>query len=191
MSPEQAEVARRIARAFLGIALARDTQEESARLLLRLAADGGDFRKTINLILSAVAGHKIAHDALHEIANRKRAKGEALIPKLETYLIVDSPKFRTRRARPVGTDVVRCAAIAGAVAALCEVNGFNRTRSRASVASGKAGECACSVVSEVLRERGTPTTEQAVEKIYEKWRDMAALLFFEGGVIPKAKSENK
>lgn len=192
MTPVQAEVARRIARAFLAVALAQnDTEAQSKKMLLGMAADGADLKKIVNLIAGARAGHTLAREALHEIANRKRLAGEFLLPELETYLVVHSPKFRSRRGRPVGTDFVRCAAIAGAVAALSEVNGFNRTRSRASVISGKANECACSVVADVLSERGLPETEQAVEKIYEKWRGMAAVLFFEGGVIPKLKSENK
>jgi len=145
----------------------------AADVLAKEAEEG--IRK---LIAYASEGNQLSHELLVEIADDLTDKHLSLPLSLQDYLI--RPSYAGKRGRPRGSDWVQNAAIAGAVLALTEVNGFNRTRNRFPAPGGKANrrETACSVVAAEAGRFGITKTASAVEKISERYRELAALPFF-------------
>ena len=128
----------------------------------------------------------MAHQALCALYFITQGKGHVPLP-LKIYMLEDAAKFMRPRGRQTGpVDWVRDSAIAAAVLMLSESNGISRTRKR----TREGGTSACSIVADVLRQFNILKTEEAVEKISEKHRGTAALLWFEGGKIP-SRSETK
>jgi hypothetical protein len=141
----------------------------------------------IELIVYASEGNRLSHELLEEIARDLNDKNMSLPLSLQNYII--SPTYVGQRGRPPGSDWLQSAAIAGAVLALTEINDFQWTNNRVPATGGKAEsrESACSVVAEEVRRFGIVKTAAAVEKITERFRGLAAVVFFPRGKISKKR----
>jgi hypothetical protein len=130
---------------------------------------------------SAKRGDPFAHEMVREIAAELSRSGKSLPLAVQRYMAVDAPAFKRRRGRPSGRNWFEGIAIARAVDAV-HAAGFPRSRSWSRDRSGDARLTACSIVSEVLKERfDIGKTPQAVEQDWKEYRKRAAI-FFTGGI---------
>jgi hypothetical protein len=197
MTPEEAH---KVAHGFLAVALAcgRDTAAEArnyerSRLKAFVFPTGevlaAELEEGIGeLIVYASEGNRPSHELLKEIASDLTEKHLSLPLSLQEYII--SPTYVGQRGRPPGSDWLQSAAIAGAVLALTEINDFQWTNSRVPAFGGKAEsrESACSIVAAEARRFDIVKTAAAIEKITERFRDLAAVVFFERGKLAKKSS---
>jgi hypothetical protein len=174
--PASAE-AEALAGGLLSLALAGDPTSEAGYKWSRLYLNFVEVREIREddlplLIDAARREHQLYHEILCQLAADLTLCGRPLPIALQEYMTVDAPAFKRRRGHPRGGDTFRDAAIAAAVQAVVE-QGFNRTRNRRR----RGDASACSIVAEVLRKRFRfNITEAGVEKIWERFRNTAAVL---------------
>jgi hypothetical protein len=141
-------------------------------------------KRALESLERAQGGDAYAHDEVSRSAAELTSHGKPLPHPLQQYITVSASAFTRHQGRPrklLGQDFLQCLCIAAAVD-LVVAQGIKRTRNR-SLRADDAHPTACSIVEEVLKHFGINKTEDAVEKIWERYSQRRLTTFPQGALL--------